>query len=93
MTVSRRRAAHRHFTWGADGARVLRHLHGRVAVGLATVALAAGVLAEVTGRDGVLGDLGVAALVIALAVFAVAVPWAFGRPWEEQDSRRETRRR
>jgi hypothetical protein len=72
---------------------VLRHLHGRVAVALAIAALVGGVLVEVTGHDGVLGDLGVAALVVALAVFAVAVPWAFGRSWEDGDEHREAPRR
>lgn len=74
-------------------AAVLRHLHGRVAVSLAIVALVGGVLVEVTGHDGLLGDLGVAALIVALAVFAVAVPWAFGHSWEDRDEHRGAPRR
>ncbi len=74
-------------------AAVLRHLHGRVAVALAIVALVGGVLVEVTGHDGVLEDVGVAALVVALAVFAVAVPWAFGHGWDDGDEHHGTSRR
>jgi hypothetical protein len=72
---------------------VLRHLHGRVAVALAIAALVGGVLIEVTGHEGVLDDLGVAALILALGVFAVAVPWAFGHSWEDGDEPREAPRR